>query len=66
MGAWVRASCKKFLATYMAQKEEPQIRVGSGCYEGAERAGAAKLIYKERNKKKATEQGQEQDTGFGR
>lgn len=50
MGAQIRASCKKFLATYTAQKEEMQVRVGSGCYEGAERAGAAKLIYKERNK----------------
>jgi len=46
----MRASCKKFLGTYMAQKEETQVRAASGCSEGAERAGAAKLIYKQRNK----------------
>lgn len=45
-------------------KEETQIKVGSGCHERAERAGAPKLIYKERNR--APEEGQEQDTAFER
>lgn len=48
----------------MAQKKETQIRVCSGCYEGAERVGAAKLIYEGETRKKATEEGQEQDTRF--
>lgn len=64
MDAWMRASCKKFLATHMTQKDQTQIRAGPGCSKGLEEPEQQSRYTKRGARKKATEEGQEQDTGF--